>query len=409
MFLTEICQKTYSLELKDDELFFISSQFENEKVSILFSTRTLVNNLLKQTLSQQPPFIHLDSTFKLIDLGLPIVILSTETIAHNFRPIAFLVAWSESKEQISEMLEKFSCFLRQEFNFSFKPKYILSDNSDAIISGCRKAFTHEYTHLLCHFHIMKNIREKTQKNSLKEYKSEIMFGVKVLKNSQTLSFFKNAWKIIRLYWEEKGVSESFNNSFEQEYINKKVQWHYGASFPGKSRSNNSLESGNKVLKDFFNRKAHNIKEFLGKMKDFLREWSMVEKSSFPLQVELSNKAKKQAENIITNASFLESKKTRGFLYCTRKGIEIDELEMALERYVSRKPLPINADDLFENWGYFRTINIIEKTCDCVDFFKYSYCKHVIALMMMTGELEDPSIKEKKKVGRKPHITKALQR
>lgn len=45
MFLTEICQKTYSLELKDDELFFISSQFENEKVSILFSTRTLDNRV----------------------------------------------------------------------------------------------------------------------------------------------------------------------------------------------------------------------------------------------------------------------------------------------------------------------------------------------------------------------------
>lgn len=31
--------------------------------------------------------------------------------------------------------------------------------------------------------------------------------------------------------------------FEAEYIKKNVQWHYGSSFPGQSRTNNSLESG----------------------------------------------------------------------------------------------------------------------------------------------------------------------
>jgi len=45
---------------------------------------------------------------------------------------------------------------------------------------------------------------------------------------------------------------------------------------------NSLESGNNVLKTF---KAVNMKGFLGKMREFIEEWSKVERTFFPLQVE----------------------------------------------------------------------------------------------------------------------------
>jgi hypothetical protein len=36
-------------------------------------------------------------------------------------------------------------------------------------------------------------------------------------------------------------------------------------------TNNSLEAGNNVLKNFFSRPAQNIKVFLGKMRDFFVE------------------------------------------------------------------------------------------------------------------------------------------
>jgi len=80
----------YFQDLKDDEMFFIFSCFQSDEVSILFSTRALINNLIKQS-QLQPSFIHIDGPFKLIDLGFPIT-LSTETVSHNFRPIAFLIA-----------------------------------------------------------------------------------------------------------------------------------------------------------------------------------------------------------------------------------------------------------------------------------------------------------------------------
>jgi len=74
-----------------------------------------------------------------------------------------------------------------------------------------------------------------------------------LKNSPSVSFFKNAWNLVKLYWESKDVKKEFIEAFKKEYIDKVPQWHYGAAFCGKSRTNNSLESGNNVLKNFFNR------------------------------------------------------------------------------------------------------------------------------------------------------------
>ena len=216
-FLSEICQKTYHAQIGPDELFFIYSHFDLENVSLLFTSKALIENTIKQT-TYQPCFIHLDATFKLIDLGIPLIVLSTETIEHSYRPIAFLISTSENIEQTSLMLIKVKEFLKDKFNVEWTPQFVMTDNSDALIGGAKKAFVHNYTHLLCHFHLGKRIKEKTRAKELKELKHYIFFGIKVLKNSTTLEFFKNTWIIIKDYWKEKLIPKDFIDCFEKEYI-----------------------------------------------------------------------------------------------------------------------------------------------------------------------------------------------
>jgi len=407
-YLTEIVKKTYNQELKDDETFFIYSSFNNGEISIMFSTRNLIQNLINQA-QNFPSFIHLDSTFKLIDLGLPVMIISTENINHNLRPVAYLVTWSESIAVVVSMIKNLTEFLRTNFNFEFRPQYVMTDNSDAFISGIKQAFNHHYVHMTCHFHLMKNLKEKTQKSDLKDLKAEILCGVKFLKNSGSEEFFTHVWKIVKEYWKQKNVPENFIKTFEKEYINKPVKWFYGCSFYGKSYSNNSVESGNKLLKDFFNRKPQNIKVFLAKIQDFLREWSTLEKTSFSLQVEYKKCIIKEAEKIVKENAFLSSPLTPNCLYYPRKGIPANLIETNLQHHLNREILPANIDDLFKNFGNFRTINKELKSCDCSSYHKYKYCKHLIAIMIVDEELHDPEIKEKKKRGRKKFITTALNR
>lgn len=407
-YLSEICNKKFSPSLNEDETFIIYYKCEDGELSVLLSTKALIKNLINQA-KLQPSFIHLDGTYKLIDLGLPVLTLSTETLKHNYRPVCFYITWSESTEQVTIMLRELSSFVKDNFNFNLKPKFVLTDNSDAFISGCKSFFNHKYTHLQCHFHLSQRIEQKLKSKLFEETQDCIWFGVKTLKNSESQKFFQHVWSLIKDYWKKKNVPEKFISAFENEYVRKATEWHYGSAFPGKSRSNNSVESGNKVLKDHFNRKAHNIKEFIGKLKDFLREYSTLDKTKFPEEIEYDEKIKQLAIKLIQDNKYLESDKKPGFLYFPRKGINIEGLEEMLEIRIKRKGLPKNIDELFKAWGHFRTLNVDDEICDCCYYFKYGYCKHVLALKHLKGELQDTELKKKKKPGRKPLITKALQK
>ena len=235
----------------------------------------MIQNLVNQSKIQHS-FIHIDATYKLNGLGLPLYVIGTENINHCFRPVAFFLSSSESVNQVILMLTKFKDFLQNHFSFDFQPKFILTENCDALITGCGKSFNHQYVHLGCHFHITKKLREKSQASNMKEKKQQLFYGFKVLKNSQSLEYFKKAWEIIKKYWKDHNIPEEFIKAFENEY---------GVAFPGKSRTNNSIESGNNVLKNFFNRKSENIKLFIGKMREFIVEWSTQDKTSFPNQIE----------------------------------------------------------------------------------------------------------------------------
>ena len=87
--LTEVVKETFNFSLNLDGLFFIHSQFEKGEVSVLFSWEALIENIIKQN-QQQPFFLHIDATYRLID-GFPLLVISTEKINHVFRPIFFFI------------------------------------------------------------------------------------------------------------------------------------------------------------------------------------------------------------------------------------------------------------------------------------------------------------------------------
>jgi len=245
---------------------------------------------------------------------------------------------------------------------------------------------------------------------MKEVQNHVYFGIKTLKNSLTYQFFKHSWTIIKSYWKQSKVPENFIKSFENEYVEKPVEWHYGCAFPGKSRTNNSLESANRVLKDHFGRKAHNIKEFIAKLKDFFRELSSKEKTNFPQEFDYDKKIKKEAEAIVINKDFLTHEGTGDLIfYYPRKGIDKNQLQAKLNKHVARPELPKDINHIFDCWGNFRSLDKIIGVCNCSYYAKYAYCKHSLALQIMEGSMNDPQLKKKKTPGRKPLLKKALEK
>lgn len=241
-FIKDISKVRYSENLAADEVFYIESTISEDEVSILFATKALLCNLVNQV-AHQPLFLHVNSTYKLIDLRFPVVHVSTETLNHNYRPLCFFITESETTDKIAKMLRLLQNFYRENLNFELRPEYIVSDNADNIISACRKVFGLQFTHLTCLFHLKKGVNEKLKKNILKPYEKTIWYGIKSLKNCNDYQMLTKVWKLIKSHWETNEVPNDFIKVFYDEYIKKNVVWYNGASFAGKGRTNNSLESG----------------------------------------------------------------------------------------------------------------------------------------------------------------------
>ena len=126
----------------------------------------------------------------------------------------------------------------------------------------------------------------------------------------------------------------------------------------------------------------------------IQEWSIVEKTSFPNQIQIDSKTRKEREELLKKRVF-ESDRILHLLYCPRKGIEESDLNSTLLLLFERKELSNCMSELFDEWFNFRIIDKQKKTCDWAHFFKSNYCKRIIALKMLNGELSDPEKRKTK--------------
>jgi len=114
--LPNYAQKTWNDNLKEDEMFFIYSDFREGQVALFFSSKALLKNFIKQS-NLQPIFLHLDCTFKLIALDLSLMRISTEDINDALRPIAYFITWSGSIEFAKLLLSRLKKFPLKRFIF----------------------------------------------------------------------------------------------------------------------------------------------------------------------------------------------------------------------------------------------------------------------------------------------------
>ena len=113
---------------------------------------------------------------------------------------------------------------------------------------------------------------------------------------------------------------------------------------------------------FFNRKFHNLKEFLVKMQLFVQEWSINEKLLSQSKSKLIIKQKIEGELIAKDKKFIESARALHLLCYPWKGIESETPADTLLLLLNRNELPLNMED-------FRIINKEEKTCDAQIFIR----------------------------------------
>jgi len=339
---------TYNANINDEDMFILSQELDLSKFNVIFSSRALLVNAINQEHKVQsksfngfiPSFFHLDGTYKLVDSGFVTLVLGTENILHQFRPIAFAIVAHEDQAAYNKLLKEVKKFLQDNFNFNYSPKYALMDGARSSYNATVQVFGKDMKIILCWFHLLKAIRnhiyqlkDAADKKYLRENWPFVCYGLGLLAKTRTHNDFLDLWKIMKENWnDELQLPEDFLKYIETEYIKSNLIWNQ-STFIGKSRSNNSLESFNNQLKmTYFEAKKFDLISFFRIAKSMVRDFSR-DLTSFPKTIEVPLNDWRFALTYSKTATIIKSLKRNHFAFIKKSREEAKRNEREKYKFI----------------------------------------------------------------------------
>ena len=175
------------------------------------------------------------------------------------------IALHENEESYTFCYNTLKTCLQRYYNFNFDPQFSMTDSHKGQLKAISSCFPNTIK-LKCFFHLLQNINRQAKKVGVMEKIDYIIWVTNCLREAKSESEFKFTWQILKP--ELLNVTKKeFVEDYEENYIKSDSKWFVGASFIGKQKTNNSLESINRYLKDnWTNRESKSIPEFFDIMK-----------------------------------------------------------------------------------------------------------------------------------------------
>ena len=217
--------------------------------------------------------LAIDGTFKVNNLGYPLICLVTQDVNHRIYPIAFAPASVESGATISFVLQAVSRVYSQVYKKILKTKYFMSDCAPYIFTASKQVpGISQAKHLNCFFHLKENLRKKAlaEHGVKKEDRKTILDHIDVMHKTITKEQFDKYWLLFKKkYFHYK----NFTNYFEKTYINSLTnKWHYYDVEQNVMLTNNVCESLNAMIKrDWTNRERRPLHIFFDILKSGLMD------------------------------------------------------------------------------------------------------------------------------------------
>jgi len=205
--------------------------------------------------------LHIDGTYKLIKNRFPVMVLGITDIAEEFHPIAYCVTTHEKEE---DFIAFFSAVkkLSTELDLSFNPDFLMMDASDPTYNAASKIFP-DTTILMCYFHLMQNVQKKC----------------------------KTMFKTEEEY-------ESFQDAIYKWIDNEKFnKWQIFHSPPGYANTNSNIESFNRQIKGFTQKKKLTIFGMVEKCCEMVHYYSTEQAGRFNEYPKFSTKLNESALKI----------------------------------------------------------------------------------------------------------------
>ena len=224
--------------------------------------------------------LHIDGTYKLIKNRFPVMVLGITDIAGEFHPIAYCVTSHEKEE---DFIAFFSAVkkLSSELELDFNPDFLMMDASDATYNAASKIFPNIMI-LMCYFHLMQNVL----KNCKSMFKTEGEFesfqdAIYDLHISKSESEYTERLSAFKKKYEHINTRKAYDYMAKQWINNEKFnKWQIFHSPPGYANTNSNIESFNRQIKGFTQKKKLSVFGMIDKCCEMVHFYSTEQAGRF---------------------------------------------------------------------------------------------------------------------------------
>lgn len=402
--LLNVCNE---ILLKDEML--IHHELSAGTTKIIISNKNL---LLKSKAFKN---FHLDGTYKLIDLGYPVLVFGASDNLGSFHLMAIAICDNESADSYIWCVKSLIQFYNV-LNLDFNPENVIGDAAPQITVMQETLFPRALR-TICWAHVWRNMSKNI--NLLpRNYRDEFSNDIKFLQLSACQDQFDTGINLFELKWTNFELLTPIITEFKKNYLTgKNSHWFEGYYIFGPS-TNNSLERFNRTIKEkYVGWKRNGILNFLKIASEIINDQTSIKKncsgSSFT-EIEYCSTS-------FTNTIGFELLPLQSTSLCD-KFIIINSDKSAISDFELKNNLNLIKMNKFTNFRDFKNIiskypilsakpaltSYIDVTCTCWSFMKQKGCSHIYKYLSDRNRLDVISVtllKTKIKRGRPKKISK----
>ncbi|KAJ8546622.1 hypothetical protein ON010_g11616 [Phytophthora cinnamomi] len=247
----------------DDGHVFISKGTDDDSFVVGVTSLALVNDCIEYASSSRFTLFHADATFKLSDLGYPLITCGYSDSSRSYQLAAIFIVSRRTVKEYAMCLSAFVRMVKQ-----IRPSSILhidavmGDAEDAQLNGFQQVSPFDSaTCLMCFFHVLYNVRKRTNHMQLK-HRRAVMDGIVKIHYAESNAYYALKDGILG-EWKDIPELTKFTKYFKEQWLDSRYWWWLVFHTPvGYATTNNPCETFNAILKKYTGRRRYFMQRLL---------------------------------------------------------------------------------------------------------------------------------------------------
>ncbi|KAE9147608.1 hypothetical protein PF002_g19111 [Phytophthora fragariae] len=253
-----------------DGFAYVGSGEDDDPFIIGITSLAMIDSALKFASTSTFTMFHADATFKLSDIGYPVISCGFTDQARSYQLGALFIVSRRSAYEYGECFRSFAQLVRSLRGRELRIDANMGDAEDAqfLALSSLPEFA-EANVLMCFFHVLYNVRKKTQQ-FLPADRYTVMRSIMDMHYCSSQHEYDLCKKAELAKWRESTHLQAFAKYFEDEWIKGRFwRWQVYHTPQGYATTNNPCETFNAVIKAFVQRRRFHMRLLLQKLVDLI--------------------------------------------------------------------------------------------------------------------------------------------